>query len=90
MVPRLKEKLGIRVNTLTKLFTLLFLYEKPMHGYEIMKRLNKALPYKVNPEQVYPFLHQLMKRGYAKISETGEREKKVYSLTDEGKSLLSI
>ena len=88
MTSEVTRKLDIRVNTLTKLFTLMYLYDKPMHGYEIMKKLNEALPYRVNPEQVYPFLHLLEERGLATISTVGEREKKVYSLTGKGKEVV--
>ena len=49
----------LKVNTLTKLFILILLYDGPKHGYEIMKFLRKVLPWRVNPEQVYPFLKTL-------------------------------
>lgn len=80
----------LKVNTLTKLFILLLLYDSAKHGYELMKRLNEILPYKVNPEQVYPFLKILKERGLAKISEVGEREKKVYELTEKGRETVEF
>ncbi len=79
---------GIRINTLTKLFIILLLYDKPRHGYELMKELKRILPYRINPEQVYPFLKTMWQKNLAEISERGERDKKVYRLTNRGMELV--
>lgn len=85
-----KEIKELRVNTVTKLFILLLLYDGQKHGYELMKKLNKMLPFKVSPEQVYPFLRTLKEKGLAKIVEQAERDKKKYELTEKGKETVGL
>ncbi len=80
----------LRINTVTKMFILMLLYDGAKHGYEIIKRLSEILPFKVNPEQVYPFLHMLHEKGLAKVVKVLERDKKVYELTDEGKESVEM
>lgn len=75
----------IRVNTVIKLYTLVLLFDGPKHGYELMKLLENKLETKVGPSQVYPFLKQLEREGLLRFKELKERDKKVYSLTEEGK-----
>jgi len=88
-VPSLLRKYSsIRVNTLIKLYILTLLYNSPKHGYEIMKYLEKALNASIGPSQVYPFLHKLEKAGLLRINEVGPREKRVYSLTSEGREFV--
>jgi DNA-binding PadR family transcriptional regulator/ribosomal protein L24E len=65
---------------------IILLYEKPLHGYGIMRSVKQRLGRDVSPSLVYPFLHQLEERGLVRSSlrPVGRRPKKVYELTEEG------
>ncbi|MFQ5711749.1 MAG: PadR family transcriptional regulator [Candidatus Geothermarchaeales archaeon] len=67
----------------------MLLYEGPLHGYGIMSAVKERMDIDVSPSLVYPFLRQLEERGFVKhtIETIGSKEKKVYSLTDEGRNL---
>jgi len=77
--------MGIKVNTLIKLYILVLLYEGPRHGYDLLKNLEKVLETKIGSSQVYPFLHKLRDEGLLEITEVGTRDKRVYKLTEEGR-----
>ncbi|MFQ6124886.1 MAG: PadR family transcriptional regulator [Candidatus Heimdallarchaeota archaeon] len=88
----------IKVNKLTtenllgdfsRFHILMFLYERPRHGYGILNEFKKRLKKEVSPSLVYPFLQKLQDRGLARLSikRIGKKEKKEYSLTEEGKDL---
>jgi len=74
----------LSITTLMKLYTMLLLSEGPRYGYELIKELSRMTTKPVSPAQVYPFLRELEKAKHIKISEKGEREKKVYKLTGKG------
>ncbi len=77
------------VSDFSRFFILIMLYEGPSHGYKIINEFKKRVRKEVSPSLVYPFLQKLEKGGIVKhISRmTGTREKKMYELTDEGRSL---
>jgi DNA-binding PadR family transcriptional regulator len=77
--------MSIRVTTLVKFYVLFLLYGKEKHGYELMKELREKLDRKISPNQVYPFLKKLKNQGYLKSKKVGDRDKRVYHLTKEGK-----
>ena len=60
----------------------------PMHGYEVMKALEKESRgyYRPSPGSVYPTLQMLEDEGYLTVEE--KDGKKVYSITDEGTAYL--
>ena len=60
------------------------LSERPMHGYEIMKRLSEELGgfYRPSAGAIYPILQRLEEEGYVK-GEKHER-RRVYSITPSG------
>ena len=64
------------------------LAEQPMHGYEIIRRLEEESGgvYSPSPGSVYPTLQMLEDQGCV-ISEQQEG-KRVYRITDEGRALL--
>lgn len=72
-----------------RLALLSLLAEKPMHGYELMKEMEKRSGgvYRASAGTVYPNLQQLEDEGLVR-SETGADSKRVYSITDEGKAEL--
>ena len=59
-----------------------------MHGYEVMKALEKESGgyYRPSPGSVYPTLQMLEDEGYV-TAEEGDG-KKVYSITEEGRTYL--
>lgn len=78
----------------TKLAVLTLLNKKPMTGYDIMKEIKeKTLGFwALTPGGVYPVLTELEGKGYIKgqWKAKGERRKKIYKITDEGKHMLEI
>ena len=69
-----------------RLIVLALLIEGPRHGYEIIKALEEKSSgvYSPSPGVVYPTLTYLEEVGYATSSAEGS--KKVYSITDSGRS----
>jgi DNA-binding PadR family transcriptional regulator len=67
---------------------LALLEEKPRHGYELIKALEEKSfgHYTPSPGVIYPTLTFLEEGGYASAST--EDNKKLYTLTEEGKVLL--
>lgn len=74
---------------LSRLFVLWVLREKPMHGYEIAKRVKRTSGGCCAPTAgtMYPLLHELVEGRYVKVKEevVKGRVRKVYSLTGKGK-----
>lgn len=64
------------------------LEEKPMHGYEVMQRLEEQSGgfYSASPGSVYPVLQLLQDQDYV-VSEEVEG-KRVYRITDKGRAFL--
>lgn len=77
------------VSDFSRFYILTVLYEGPSHGYNILKRFREGLGKDVSPSLVYPFLKRLEQRGLVKhtIKPVGEKDRKVYQLTREGKKL---
>lgn len=69
-----------------------FLSHEPMTGYEIKKRIDSALQFfwSAGYGSIYPALSALEKNGYVTKENTSnnKREKIVYSITAEGRSVL--
>ncbi|MFQ5573067.1 MAG: helix-turn-helix transcriptional regulator [Nitrosopumilaceae archaeon] len=81
--------MAIKITSLIKLYTILILMEKPEHGYDIMKQLEKRTGKNVGPSQVYPFLDQLEKEGIITGDKAGKRDKTVYKITKKGKEFVN-
>jgi DNA-binding PadR family transcriptional regulator len=77
------------VSDFSRFYILTILYEGPTHGYKIIDRFRKRLKKDISPSLVYPFLQRLESKGLVKqiVIPIGEKEKKVYELTDEGNEL---
>jgi len=77
------------VSDFSRFYILTILYEGPCHGYSILSRFKKRLRKDISPSLVYPFLQGLEQKGLVRYSvkPVGEKERKVYELTDEGKEL---
>jgi DNA-binding PadR family transcriptional regulator len=72
---------------------LLFLRERPSHGYELIKRLEDEVPDFMMPDQavVYRMLRKLEREGRLSsqlVPGEGGPARKIYSLTAEGLSSL--
>src|SRR5215813_9093443 len=66
---------------------------RPRHGYEISKLIESRSDgtLKFNIASLYPLLYRLEKRGWIKgrwIEKAGERRRRYYRLTAEGKKIL--
>lgn len=72
-----------------KMLILESLNQKPMHAYEIIKSIERKFNgiYKPSPGSIYPVLKQLLSAGLIVIEE--KDNKKIYSITEEGKDLYS-
>ena len=83
------EPLRDLLSDFSRFYILMILYEGPAHGYSILNRFKERLGKEVSPSLVYPFLQQLEEKGLVKHSHkpVGEKEKKVFELTKEGKKL---
>ena len=83
------ETIDELLSDFSRFYILLILYEGPAHGYSILSRFKQRLGKKVSPSLVYPFLQQLEEKGLVKhtLKPVGEKEKKVFELTKEGKEL---
>lgn len=79
------------ITNLTKFYTLVLLNEGPKHGYELMNELKKKLGKKPSPGQIYPLLKKLEGGGLIthETVKIGDRERKVYTLTSEGRKTTS-
>jgi PadR family transcriptional regulator, regulatory protein PadR len=67
------------------------LNEKDMHGYQIMTKIRKNYGISFGPSTIYPLLTMLEKKGQLQSAwdMTSERPRKVYKLTETGKSILA-
>lgn len=72
-----------------KFALLALLQERPMHGYEMIKALEEKSGgfYTPSPGSIYPTLQLLEDRGLVTVNEV--EGKKVYSITDAGRTLLT-
>ena len=68
-----------------------YLNQESMHGYQLITKIRKDFGVYFGPSTIYPLLGLLEKKGYVKSSWNmdHERPRKVYNLTNDGKSLLS-
>jgi len=73
-----------------KLAVLKLLDEQPSYGYQLIKRMEERLAGGYTPSAgvVYPTLTMLEEEGLASVA-TSENNKKVYSVTDEGRQYLA-
>ena len=69
-----------------------YLQQEPMHGYQLITKIRKTFGVYFGPSTVYPLLGALEKKGYVTSTWNmdADRPKKVYQITNDGKSLLSF
>jgi DNA-binding PadR family transcriptional regulator len=77
------------ISDFSRFYILILLYEKPAHGYSIISKFRKRIGKEISPSLVYPFLKQLEQKGLVNhtVKPIGEKERKVFELTDEGREL---
>ena len=77
---------------LLDLIILQFLNGQPMHGYQVITKIRKTFGVYFGPSTIYPLLGTLEKKGFVKSDweMSTERPRKVYTLTNEGQSLLNF
>ena len=77
---------------LLDLIVLQFLDSEPMHGYQIITKIRRGFGVYFGPSTVYPLLASLEKKGHVESNWNmkGERPRKVYELTSQGRNLLSF
>ncbi|MCD6403274.1 MAG: PadR family transcriptional regulator [Candidatus Aenigmarchaeota archaeon] len=86
-----KEFKSLNIRGMLYIWILLLLRKKSMSGYEVMKKINELTlkTWRPTTGSVYPALKKLERKGYIAIKGTGERKKKIYSITEEGKKKLT-
>jgi DNA-binding PadR family transcriptional regulator len=77
------------LSDFSRFYILTILYECPVHGYSIISQFKKRVKKEISPSLVYPFLQQLEEKGLVKhtLSPVGDKTKKIFELTKEGKTL---
>ena len=84
-----EENFDHLVSDFARFYVLTILYESPIHGYGVLRKFKDRLGKPISPGLIYPFLRQLNEKGLITytIEPVGEKEKKLYQLTDKGKKL---
>ncbi len=77
-----------------ELLILSLLEDKPHHGYELAKQIELLSDGVLHfyPASLYPTLYRLEKRGWIKgdwVEEPGQRRKRFYRLTKDGRKILA-
>jgi DNA-binding PadR family transcriptional regulator len=77
------------LSDFSRFYILTILYEGPAHGYSIMSQFKNRVKKEISPSLVYPFLQQLEDKGLVEytIEPVGEKERKIFELTTEGREL---
>ncbi len=77
------------ISDFSRFYILTILYERPTHGYGIISKFRKRIGKEISPSLVYPFLKQLEQEGLVNhtAKPIGEKERKVFELTTEGREL---
>jgi DNA-binding PadR family transcriptional regulator len=82
------EKLNELVSDYSKFYLLTILYEGPAYGYSILRKINNRIGKKISLDLIYSFMQQLEEKELisVKYEMAGNKEKKFYNLTDEGRA----
>ncbi len=92
MVNQNKEAQTKLMKGLLDFIVLQLLRMHPMHGYNIIGQVRDDFGVSFRPSTIYPLLGELEERNLitSKWDMTGDRPKKVYTLTKEGRNLLNF
>ncbi len=80
--------IDISTVSMLELQTLWLLSSHDLHGYALIQYLSKGRSSPLTPGTLYPLLGRFERDGLIAVSETGQRDKKVYTLTSDGRKLL--
>ena len=77
------------LSDFSRFYILTMLYEGPAHGYGILSHYKERMGKEISPSLVYPFLQKLEEKGLVThtVKPVGEKQKKVFELTNKGKEL---
>ena len=86
-----KEITAALTKNLLDTIILQLLNEEDMHGYQIMTKIRKNYGISFGPSTIYPLLTLLEKKGQLQSAwdMKCERPRKVFKLTETGKSILA-
>lgn len=101
VVPRATPDLSSRTYwngtikmSLSKFFILRVLHDRPMHGYDIARTVERTTRGCCSPSEgtIYPVLREFEEGGYVTVESAivGGRERKVYTLTERGREALRV
>lgn len=80
--------------SLSKFFILRVLYQKPMHGYDIARAVERTTNGCCSPTEgtIYPVLREFEDGGYvtSMTEVVSGRERRVYTLTDKGREAFKV
>jgi PadR family transcriptional regulator PadR len=92
MVTLQKEAQTKLTKGLLDLIVLQCIDTQPMHGYQVITKIRRSFGVYFGPSTIYPLLTAMEKKG--QLSSTwnmeGERPRKVYEITDQGKNVLNF
>jgi DNA-binding PadR family transcriptional regulator len=82
------EKLNELVSDFSRFYILTILYEGPAQGYSLLRKFNNRIGKKISLDFIYPFLIQLEEKKLISVKSemTGNKEKKLYDLTEDGRA----
>lgn len=85
---------GIIKMSLSKFFILCVLHQRPMHGYELARAVERTTEGCCSPTEgtIYPVLREFEDGGYvtAESEVVAGRQRKVYSLTARGREAFRV
>jgi DNA-binding PadR family transcriptional regulator len=80
--------------SLSRLFILAALHEKPLHGYEIARSVERSTNGCCSPTEgtIYPAMREFELGGYVTVEESvvQGRSRKTYTLTDKGRQAFKV
>ncbi|HYH38427.1 MAG TPA: PadR family transcriptional regulator [Azospirillum sp.] len=80
--------------SLSKFFILSVLHQRPMHGYDIARAVERTTNGCCSPTEgtIYPALREFEEGGYvtSEAEVVSGRERKVYTLTDKGREAFKV
>lgn len=85
---------GLIKMSLSRFFILCVLHQRPMHGYEIARNVERCTRSCCTPTEgtLYPALREFQAGGYLWVREetVGGRRRRVYALTDKGREAYRV
>jgi DNA-binding PadR family transcriptional regulator len=82
------ENLNELVPDFSNFYLLTILYEGPAYGYSLLRKFNNRIGKKISFDLIYSFMQQLEEKKLISVKSemAGNKEKKFYNLTDEGRA----